>query len=275
MEPVYMMLGHAAGDAAHLAATGTTSVQQVDVAHLRRLLREEGAVLDAGYQPSARIEWSPVFPQPGEPVRFVARAGDLKDPLAKYWWDFHGNGTVAAEGPEATFSFPLEKVYSVSLVVEDRSGRRRLVPAEVAVGRGMGRDVTVDDMQAELSGRWATFVPDTCIGPFARRDVVLRGKTIAARARFQAALPRAGRYLVCLGLRPEAHQATAAEVKIRHAGGLACLDVNQRSGDTPFPFVALGEYRFSAKSEAFLEIANGNSDGRVVVDSVRWVWLGD
>lgn len=47
MEPVYMMLGHAAGDAAHLAIAGKTTVQEVDVTKLRELLREEGAALDA------------------------------------------------------------------------------------------------------------------------------------------------------------------------------------------------------------------------------------
>src|SRR5262249_2812292 len=101
MEPVYMMLGHAAGDAAHLAAVavadGSASVQQVDVVALRRLLRAEKAILDAGYQPGARIEWTPAQPQPGEPVRFIAVADHgLRDPLQHYWWDFSGNGSVTA-----------------------------------------------------------------------------------------------------------------------------------------------------------------------------------
>jgi hypothetical protein len=65
------------------------------------------------------------------------------------------------------------------------------------------------------------------------------------------------------------------EVKIRHAEGVARVTVDERTGDTPFPFTALGEYRFSAKKEALLEIANGNADGRVAVDGVRWVWVGD
>jgi lysophospholipase L1-like esterase len=47
MEPVFMMIGHAAGKAAHLALAGKTSVQDVDVAKLRELLLKEGAVLDA------------------------------------------------------------------------------------------------------------------------------------------------------------------------------------------------------------------------------------
>ncbi|WAC18554.1 FAD-dependent oxidoreductase [Luteolibacter sp. SL250] len=47
MEPVFMMIGHAAGKVAHLALAGKTSVQDVDVAKLRELLLKEGAVLDA------------------------------------------------------------------------------------------------------------------------------------------------------------------------------------------------------------------------------------
>jgi hypothetical protein len=275
MEPVYMMLGHAAGVAAHLVVAGDATVQQADVAQLRRLLREEGAVLDAGYQPTVRIDWTPARPRPGELVRFRATSGDLKEPLANVWWDFSGNGTIAAEGEEASFSFPIEKAYNVSLLVADRAGRRRLVTAEVPVGRAIGRDVTVDDTEAELSGRWAPYVPDVYSGPFARRDMVLRGETMPARARFHAAMPRAGRYQVCLGLRPDSHQATAVEVKLRHAGGLERIHVNERAGETPFPFAVLGEYRFSPKQEAVLEVANGNADGRVVIDAVRWVWIGD
>lgn len=47
MEPVYMMIGHAAGKAAHLALEGKIPVQDIDVAKLRQMLLKEGAVLDA------------------------------------------------------------------------------------------------------------------------------------------------------------------------------------------------------------------------------------
>lgn len=57
MEPVYMMLGHAAGTAAHLALAGKTTVQEVDPARLRELLKKEGAVLDA-----VRLDSSPAKP---------------------------------------------------------------------------------------------------------------------------------------------------------------------------------------------------------------------
>ena len=96
MEPVFMMLGHASGDAAHLAVAGNTSVQKVDTAALRKLLQSEGAVVDAGYHPAVRIAWSPKHPKVGEKVQFRVKSSDLKDPLATVWWDFDGTGKVGA-----------------------------------------------------------------------------------------------------------------------------------------------------------------------------------
>ena len=105
--------------------------------------------------------------------------------------------------------------------------------------------------------------------------MVLRGKTMPARARFHPTLPRPGRYQVCLGFHPAAGQARAANVRIRHAGGLARLKIDQRSGDSPFPFVALGEFRFSTGKESWLEIENTEAGGRVVIDAARLVWVGE
>jgi hypothetical protein len=68
------MLGHAAGDAAHLALAGRTSVQQVDTAKLRDLLRKEGAVLDSA-QPAAA---KPAPAAPADPF-----AADVKTLVAK------------------------------------------------------------------------------------------------------------------------------------------------------------------------------------------------
>lgn len=56
MEPTYMMLGHAAGDAAHLALVAKTAVQAVHVTRLRKLLIREGAVLDAAQAPEAETK---------------------------------------------------------------------------------------------------------------------------------------------------------------------------------------------------------------------------
>ena len=85
----------------------------------------------------------------------------------------------------------------------------------------------------------------------------------------------AGRYQVCLGFRAARNQATNVPVLVRCAGGSTRLTVNQRDETTPFNFVALGEFRFDAGSAGFVELTNHGTDGRVAVDGVRWVWIGD
>lgn len=286
MEPVFMMLGQAAGSAAHIALANKTSVQKVDVPKLRELLVKEGAVLDAGYQPPVRITWTPTHPKPGEKVVFKSVPGALKDPLTKIVWDFEGNGKVAAEGERATHEFPLEKTYSVSLVVQDQAGRRRWVSAEVRVGNSDACDVTMDDFDADEAGRWNGTFPDLIpglplrssdifFGPGVHSDVRRKGEKVIARIRFQPNLPREGRYQVCLGFRPGKRQATNTPVLIRHAGGNARVTVDQRKEVTPFAFVPIGEFRFRNGDAGFVELTNGNTDGLVVVDSVRWVWLGE
>lgn len=281
-----MMLGQAAGDAAHLAVTGKTTVQKVDVRELRKLLSKEGAILDAGYQPAVKIAWSPSYPQPGEPVSFRALTGELKAPLAKCWWDFEGTGQVSASEMKSGHSFALEKIYNVSLLVEDAAGRRRLVGAEVPVGRAIGRDITLDDFEADLFGAWngthpdlirkaGERLPDVFYGPGIHRDVVRKGKVSAARARFQPTFAKEGRYLVCLGFRAARDQATNTPLTIRHAAGTKKLTVDQRKETTPFNLVPLGEFRFRAGDAGFVEVTNGGTDGRIAIDAVRWVWLGE
>lgn len=48
MEPQYMILGHAAGIAAALAASSGAAVQDIDIAELQRRLKDEGAVFEYG-----------------------------------------------------------------------------------------------------------------------------------------------------------------------------------------------------------------------------------
>lgn len=120
-----------------------------------------------------------------------------------------------------------------------------------------------------------TRVPDVFLGPGVQSDVVRKGKVSPARARFQPTLPRDGRYQICLCFRAARGQATKVPVTIRHAEGTAKAEVDQRKETTPFPFVSLGEFRFKAGGAGFVELRNGDAlDGRVVVDGVRWVWLG-
>jgi hypothetical protein len=286
MEPVYMMLGQAAGAAAHFALADKTTVQKVDAVKVRELLLKEGAVLDAGYQPPVKLTWTPRHPKPGEKVVFKAVPGALKDPLKSIAWDFDGMGKVSGEGERVVQAFAMEKTYSVSLMVTDAAGRRRLLTADVPVGTAETRDVTMDDFDAELFGRWDGTFPDLVpglplrysdvfFGPGIHRDSARAGKTSPARARFQPTIPQAGRYQVCLGFRPSKTQSTRVPVAIRHAGGTAKITVDQRNETTPFNFVPVGEFTFKAGDSGFVEISNGETDGRVAIDGVRWVWLGE
>lgn len=281
MEPVYMMLGQAAGTAAGIALSGKTSVQNVDVKKLRESLLKQDAVLDAGYQPQVKLTFTPPHPRPGDKVIFKAIS---KEPLKSMQWDLAGNGTVSAEGERVVHSFDVEKVHQVSLLVTDAAGRRRLLNAEVPVGIAEPLDVTLDAFDAELAGRWNGVVPDYLPnlplrysdifhGPGTHRDMVVRGKLAAARASFRPELPREGRYEVCLGFRPSRSQATNTPVIIKHAGGTTKVTVDQRNEKTPFLWVPLGEFDFKAGSSSLVEIRNADTDGRVVVDAVRWIWI--
>ena len=158
--------------------------------------------------------------------------------------------------------------------------------ASVPVGLADAADLAMNDYEAVLAGRWQAIlpkialgkgltIPDVYTGPSAHQDMILRGKKINARARFQADVVRPGRYAVVLGFRPSKGLATNTPVTVKHAGGVAKVTINQRTADTPFPFVVIGEYRFKTGNAGFVEVANAETDGKVMIDGVRWIWLGE
>ncbi len=286
MEPVYMMLGEASGAAAHLALAGSVPVQKVNAAKVRELLLKAGGVLDAGYQPQVRISVTPPHPKPGERAVLKAVPGAVKDALSGFEWDCEGAGKVTGTGERIVHAFAQEKIHTVSLLATDTAGRRRLVTAEVPVGAAAARDVTMDDFDAEVFGRWDGTFPeylpnlplrysDVFLGPGIHRDSSRKGKKAPARGRFQLRLANAGKYQVCLGFRPAKSQATNVPITIRHADGTAKITVDQRAETGPFNFTAIGEYEFKAGESGFVEISNAGTDGKVVIDGVRWVWVGE
>jgi len=283
MEPVFMMLGQAAGDAAHLALAQGTAVQKIEVGQLRALLRKEGAILDSNYQPQVKIAWAPAHPKVGETVRLRAEWGELRDPVTEIWWDLEGNGSIGGRKGEVEHAFALEKTYHVSLVIEDRAGRRGLVAADVPVGNAPKADLSVNGFDAERTGRWdggvprtpGTRMPDVFTGPGVLHDVARRGVRAGASLSFQARLPASGRYEVCCGFRPAANQATNVAITVRSAKGDARRIVNERlAAPSPFPCVVIGEFAFSAGEPATVTVDNQGADGEVVMDEIRWVWRG-
>lgn len=51
--------------------------------------------------------------------------------------------------------------------------------------------------------------------------------------------------------------------------------IDQRSEKTPFNAVPIGEFTFKASDSGFVELRNAGTDGRIAIDGVRWVWLGE
>ena len=275
MEPVYMMLGHAGGIAAHLARERGVSVQDVAVNELRKILREQGQILDAPFRPCVEFTWQPQRPQVGEPVKFKLIEHEVRAPLIHIWWDFNGDGVPDSTEREPTHTFKSEKVHTIGLVVEDADGNRsKVVQHFVQVGNGFTCDVTVDDAEAQFIGNWR---PSSAIkGYFGvgyrTDDNERKGEK---RVRFVPNLTRAGRYLVCIAYTPFPNRASNVPVIIKHRDGETKIIINQRERKTPFPFVPLGEFHLDVGKGNYVEIRNDDTDGYVIADAVRWIWVGE
>lgn len=129
----------------------------------------------------------------------------------------------------------------------------------------------VDDKQARLTGQW---VPAMSVGGYIGQGYLHDSNTDkgSKSARFPLKIEKPGRYRVHLKASPNPNRATNVPVTVRHADGEAKVTVNQRS---PKPgekdWTLLGEYRFEAGKEAWVEISNDGTDGHVIVDAVRLV----
>jgi hypothetical protein len=131
--------------------------------------------------------------------------------------------------------------------------------------------VVVDDAHARLSGDWTTSrAAAAWIGEGYRHDQNARnGK---ASARFEAPLPRDGRYEVRLAYTPHANRSSQTTVEIEHARGRTSQKIDQRQ---PPPldghFVSLGTFEFAAGSPAVVVVSNRGADGFVIIDAVQWI----
>jgi hypothetical protein len=89
-------------------------------------------------------------------------------------------------------------------------------------------------------------------------------------ARFEAKLPKTGKYEIFLALVTNINRATNAPVTIAHASGNTVLKVNLRD-KTANNLISLGVYTFDASQPASVTIGNQGADGYVVIDAVNWV----
>jgi hypothetical protein len=141
------------------------------------------------------------------------------------------------------------------------------------VGRPLDKlpGVVVDDSDAKLTGTWQeSGAAQTFVANGYRHEG--NAKDGKASARFEAKLPKAGRYEVRLAYTPNGNRASNAPVEIHHAGGIATVKVNQkREPSIENTFVSLGTYEFTGKESAVVTVSNAGADGYVVIDAVQWV----
>ncbi len=274
MEPVFMMLGHAGGLAVHLALTSRTAIQDVEIKSLQDLLVRQGAVLEAQYLPDVAISFSPEEPKVGEPVTITVVEKDVRQPLRKIWWSVDGTGAEHATKKTFTHTFATAKVHDIALLVEDENGLRSpFIKAGIPVGGSTLRDVNVEAEDGELTGEWIRSRSPN----YDFRLLYIDGDTKKGEkaARFIPDLPKSGRYMVSIAYSPGNNRAKNVPLTIKHRGGTQELTLDQSTSNTVFVYKPLGEYLFDAGESGWVEISNAGTTGQVVIDAVKWVWLGD
>lgn len=276
MEPVFMMIGQAAGFAAQLAIRENIAVQDVSIEQLQAALTKTGIPLKAPFRPVVAI----VGPadgkaNAGEPVQFAARGVHVRSPL-KYYWNFDGSGEVQCTDPAPTFTFTTPKRHTVSLKAIDADGTHSLVEQQtVIIGEDRAPDCSVTVEGAKLNGRWDRGFARTMEGRGRVNHHAMDIDKNTKTASFTTVIPRTGRYRVAFAFEQGPDCATAVPVRVTHAGGADTITINERERGTPFAFRPLGEYRFESGKPAEVFITTEGVKGRVTIDEVRWLWLGN
>jgi hypothetical protein len=130
--------------------------------------------------------------------------------------------------------------------------------------------IVVDDDDAKLAGDWTnSSAAPTYVGNGYRHDEKVNdGKAVA---RFEATLPKAGKYEVRFAYPPNANRSSKVQVEVHGGGSPKVLEVDQRKAP-PIEgrFVSLGEFEFDKDALAVVIVSNAKSDGYVVIDAVQW-----
>ncbi|MGK0186054.1 MAG: cephalosporin-C deacetylase-like acetyl esterase [Verrucomicrobiales bacterium] len=131
--------------------------------------------------------------------------------------------------------------------------------------------LVIDDTQAITSGLWKT---SSANAPFIGSGYQHDGNRADGKAiaKFQVTLPKSGNYEVQFGYTPNANRATNVPVAVESTKGQQTIVVNQRNAP-PIngTFVSLGEFTFGDDQPATVSISNVDTDGYVVIDSVRFL----
>jgi hypothetical protein len=91
-------------------------------------------------------------------------------------------------------------------------------------------------------------------------------------ARYRPELAKAGKYEVRLSYSANPNRASNVPVTIVHADGKTTVKVNQRqAAPLDRAFLSLGTFRFERGNSGYVEIANRDVDGFVIIDAVQWL----
>jgi FAD dependent oxidoreductase/PKD domain len=273
MEPVFMMIGEAAGTASHLAKVNGLAVQDIPISELRANLKNLGIPLGAPFRPVIEIGLKTPEPiKPGKPVQFELIEKRVRSPLTKIYWNFDGSGTLNSSKKNPSFTYPAPGSYIVSLLAEDADGDiSTLAQRTLQVGASAEPAFSA---QPKFVGRWEKTRGSE--PEYKRRYGFHDSGSDKGRktATFATKLPRSGKYLVAMAYSALSNRATNVPVTVAHAGGETEVIVNQRKKAAPFAFAPLGEFTFEKDREASVTIHTEGTKGFVVADEVRWIWLG-
>ena len=131
--------------------------------------------------------------------------------------------------------------------------------------------VVVDDDQAILSGTWQS---SGAASNFVGHGYQHEGKGAAgpATARFEAKLPKAGRYEVRMTWPANTNRASNVPITVEHANGKDSQQLNQKLPQAQKGgFSVLGAFSFTPDSPAAVVVTNQGADGYVVIDAVQWI----
>jgi hypothetical protein len=164
-----------------------------------------------------------------------------------------------------------EKLLQAGQVLQHSSSNEPITEKQPSLMPDKLKGVVVDDDQAIRQGSWVVSNANGgFVGSGYRHDGDQRnGKSVA---RFEAKLPKAGKYEVRLSYPPNNNRSSKVRVEVVHAEGSQIEWIDQKKKpDIDSIFVSLGVYDFNDVQPAAVVVSNSEANGFVIVDAVQWL----
>ncbi len=182
---------------------------------------------------------------------------------------------IAIDGGLAVQDVPYgklrEKLLQAGQVLQHASSDEPITTNRPSLMPGKLPGVVVDDDQAIRQGNWVVSNANGgYIGSGYRHDGDQRnGKSFA---RFEADIPKTGKYEVRLSYPPNNNRSSKVRVEVVHSQGSQIEWIDQKKKpDIDSMFVSLGVYDFSDVQPAAVIVSNLEANGYVIVDAVQWL----